>query len=120
MNTDRLSEVALSNLRATENDSWSYLCNSYESFGFFLWEWCEDWGIEGNDEVSARRFAESGEFGIAWLVHVATDAEQGVALFTGHAGNAPEDEPYLEGVFGTSEDAKAYLRESGVLAGHSP
>lgn len=121
MTTDRLTTVALQNLRSSANDSWSYLCGSdVESFGFFLWEWCEEWDIERADEDSVREFAESGEHGVAWLVPVAIDnTVKGIALFTGNAGNAPEDEPFLEGVFSTPSEAKAYLRMSGVIAGDS-
>jgi len=118
MRKEGLATVALENLRASANDSWSYLCGSdIESFGFFLWEWVEDCGIEFGDDESARRFAQSGEQGVAWLVPVKIDGRaEGIALFTGHAGNAPEDAPVLEGVFGTVGEAKAHLRLSGVIA----
>jgi hypothetical protein len=119
-----LNKFALTMLRATKNDDtrYSYLCGSgVESFGFFLWNWCEAEGIERADEASAREFAESGEFGVAWLVPVEIENRiEGIALFTGHAGDAPEDEPFLEDVFSSSQDAKAYLRKSGVIAGDSP
>lgn len=122
MTTDRLTTIALENLRASANDSWSYLCGSdVQSFGFFLWEWCEDCNIERADEDSAREFAESGEHGVAWLAPVAIDNNaKAIALFTGHVGNVPEDEPFLEGVFSNAGDAKAYLRLSGVIAEDSP
>lgn len=122
MNKERLTALVLQNLRATKSDSWSYLCKGgVESFGFFLWDWCEEQGIDSGDEDTARGFAESGEFGVAWLVPIAIENKvEGIALFTGHAGNAPEDEPYLEDVFSTAKDAKAYLRSSGVIARDSP
>jgi hypothetical protein len=41
---------------------------------------------------------------------------EGYALFTGHAGNAAEDEPLLEGVFDAPDAAKAHLKASGVVA----
>ena len=117
MKKEGLLTTALENLRTSRNDSWSYLYgNDVESFGFFLWEWVDDCGIERGDEESARRFAESGEHGVAWLVPVEIDNRvEGIALFTGHAGTAPEDEPVLEGVFDTTGDAKAHLRLYGVI-----
>jgi hypothetical protein len=42
-----------------------------------------------------------------------------MALVTGHAGDAPEDEPWIEGIFKSREDAKVSLRKSGIMADDS-
>lgn len=120
MKKNRLANIALNNLRASAKHSWSYLCEG-ESFGFFLWEWSEDCGIERGDKVSALEMAQSGEHGVAWLVPIAeNDQVEGVALFTGHAGNAAEDEPVLEGVFKSEAEARAYLKTLSVIDERSP
>jgi len=119
-NKDRIKSTAIAMLNSTKNDEtrFSYLCGrDVESFGFFLWEWCEDWDVEETDIESILAFANSGEHGIAWIVPVEIHQKiEGYALFTGHAGSAAEDSPNFEDVFDTAEDAKLYLKDLGLIA----
>lgn len=116
MTEEELAAIALKELRSTEDDGWSYLLDA-DSFGLFRWEDFEDAEIEHSDINSAREKAESGEYCIVWLVPLVIDsAIEGTAVFTGYAGGAPEDEPNLEGVFRTRDDAIAYLKTIGVCA----
>ncbi len=117
MDKKKLASIALQNLRASKGDAWSYLCECEDTFGYFLWDWCEDEGIDRTDKDAARNAAESGEHGIAWIVPISVNTRVlGFALFLGHAGNAPEDEPSLGGIYGSPEDAKNYLKQIGVVS----
>jgi hypothetical protein len=91
-----------------------------ESFGFFLLDWCDEFGVDQHDLHQLQKLADSGEHGIAWIVNISVDNKiNGVALFTGHAGSAAEDVPALEEVFESTEKAKTYLRIIGVIASYA-
>ena len=96
----------------------SLLCGKdVESFGYFLLDWCDEFGVDQRDLHQLQKLADSGEHGVAWIVKVSIDKKiKGVALFTGHAGSAAEDIPGLEEVFESSEKAKKYLQTIGVIA----
>ena len=119
-NKNKLEKIALDMLRSTEHDEtrFSFLCGTEVlTFGFFLWEWCDDWGLEQSDTGKLLSYANSGEHGIAWIVPVEDDnIIEGYALFTGHAGAAAEDIPNFEGVFDSPGDGKSYLQRLGVIA----
>ncbi|MCZ8124473.1 MAG: hypothetical protein O9277_13745 [Magnetospirillum sp.] len=117
MQKSEIAKIALENLYASRSGGWSYLCgDEVETFGFYSWDMDESTGREDADEATAREYAESGEYGVAWLVPVSVnDKLEGIALFTGNAGNAPEDEPSFEGIFSTLDQAKQHLRNSGVI-----
>ena len=67
--------------------------------------------------AAARVQANSGDTSIVWIVKL-TRPRSGVkwALFRGHTGCAPEDEPGLVGIFDTAEDAVALLDTRGQRA----
>ena len=111
-----LANVATDNLLASENDGWSYL-HEKEAFMFFLYEACEAWDVDPNDEEKMREYAKSGQHGTASLVAIELNSiVKGHALFTFDAGGAAEDEPSLEGIFETPEAAKTHMRARGVIA----
>ena len=67
-------------------------------------------------QAMCRKLAVNGEAGIVWIVPVTIGSKiAGYALFLFHAGGAPEDEPILEGVFESVEEAKATLAKEGVV-----
>lgn len=98
-----------------------FLCEKdVESFGFFLLDWCDEFGVDRYDLHQLQKLADSGEHGVAWIVNISVDHRiNGVALFTGHAGSAAEDVPELEEVFESTEKAKTYLRTIGVIASYA-
>lgn len=94
-----------------------------ETFGCFLWEYEDKQYLEEcyPDEEErleyAQECADSGEYGVAWLVPVPINRDkEGVALLLGHAGWGPEDKPEFVGIFSSSANAKAYLRARGAIA----
>jgi hypothetical protein len=98
-----------------------FLCEKdVESFGFFLLDWCDEFGIDQHDLHQLQKQADRGEHGVAWIMSISIDNKiKGVALFTGHAGSAAEDVPELEEIFESTEKAKTYMRTIGVIASYA-
>ena len=64
--------------------------------------------------AAAQWTISSGDTSVAWIVALERPGlGQRWALFVGHTGSAPEDEPGLAGIFDTSEGARAWLRTVG-------
>jgi hypothetical protein len=72
-------------------------------------------------QIRCRSTADLGEGYTVWIVPVIGDDEvEGRAVFMWDYGNAPEDPPWLKGVFESIAEAKAYLAAEGVISDVNP
>ena len=58
-NKELIKNTALAKMYSTEHDGtrFSYLSGSeVETFGFFLWDWCEDFNVKETDFESILAF----------------------------------------------------------------
>jgi hypothetical protein len=67
--------------------------------------------------AAAQYMANNAMSYIKFVKHIfLDDGTEGFALFSAHTGGAAEDEPNLDGVFNTVEQAQAFLEAGGAIA----
>lgn len=48
-----------------------FLCEKdVESFGFFLLDWRDEFGVDRHDLHQLQKLADSGEHGVAWIMNI--------------------------------------------------
>jgi hypothetical protein len=72
-------------------------------------------------EIRCREVADAGEAYTVWIVPVTDEEPSGaVAVFMWSCGKAPEDPPWLNGIFDGVDEAKAALSADGVISKVNP